>query len=670
MTTGTSGNDELYNDSSVNPETIDALAGDDSIYVSLPVGNTRVTVYGGDGYDVLNASGTVHGAGVDSDGGGSIGIRFGSSMSGSISYYGIERLNFSGSFYAGATWTSGDTEDHLSFGDSLGSINLSTRGGDDEVTLFGRHIGSSVDLGAGNDLFDGTAASFSNPFSSGFSASGGEGNDILRVSSARNFLYGDGGNDTLVGGGLSDSLSGGTGDDLIQGDGGDDYLNPGLGVDQVFAGAGIDTLILDYSLAGAITISDATLGTDAAGGFAGSVSDGNGNSFTFSSVERFELKLGAFADNVRTADRDDTVEGGGGNDVVRTFGGNDRIDGGTGADTMTGGLGNDTYVVDDLADVVIEAANEGFDTIETSAGSNSNYAQLYTLAANVETLKGTSATGQGVYDNGLGNSIEMGAGNDLIAADQGGDDTVNGGAGDDFVYFGGAFTNADYVLGGSGTDTVGLMGSYTLTLQAFDIYQVEKLALYSSGNAGAPNTYTITTEDQAVDAGTTLTVIAQSLLANEILTFNGAAETNAKFDIKGGRGDDSITTGSGNDIIWGNLGADSLRGGAGADSFIYQSNAESNAAARDTILDFGAGDRIGLIAIDADGNAANGDTRFTFIGSESFSNTAGELRVFQDPEISGAWRVEGDTSGDGIEDFSIIVFAAPNQVLGINEFLL
>ena len=35
------------------------------------------------------------------------------------------------------------------------------------------------------------------------------------------------------------------------------------------------------------------------------------------------------------------------------------LDGGAGADTMTGGLGNDTYVVDNVGDVVTEAANAG-----------------------------------------------------------------------------------------------------------------------------------------------------------------------------------------------------------------------------------------------------------------------------------------------------------------------
>ena len=52
-----------------------------------------------------------------------------------------------------------------------------------------------------------------------------------------------------------------------------------------------------------------------------------------------------------------------------------------GADTMVGGAGNDTYGVDDLLDVVVEAAGEGTDTVETFMAALS-----IELMANVENL--------------------------------------------------------------------------------------------------------------------------------------------------------------------------------------------------------------------------------------------------------------------------------------------
>ena len=46
--------------------------------------------------------------------------------------------------------------------------------------------------------------------------------------------------------------------------------------------------------------------------------------------------------------------------------GNDTLNGGGGADTLIGGTGNDTYVVDNAGDVVIETADEGTDTVQSS----------------------------------------------------------------------------------------------------------------------------------------------------------------------------------------------------------------------------------------------------------------------------------------------------------------
>jgi Ca2+-binding RTX toxin-like protein len=104
----------------------------------------------------------------------------------------------------------------------------------------------------------------------------------------------------------------------------------------------------------------------------------NGLQPRFSAIERIDAGDGNDVVDL-TSSRwgygDVAVDGGNGDDVLWTSGGNDSLsggagndtlDGGWGGDTMVGGLGNDTYVVDDAADVVVENAAEGTDTVQST----------------------------------------------------------------------------------------------------------------------------------------------------------------------------------------------------------------------------------------------------------------------------------------------------------------
>ena len=148
-------------------------------------------------------------------------------------------------------------------------------------------------------------------------------------------------------------------------------------------------------------------------------------------------------------------------DTLDGLAGDDYLDGGAGADVMAGGQGDDTYVVDDADDTVIEAADEGIDTVFSSV--------TYSLAPDVEKLYlvgdadingignelGNEIYGNngnnGLFGNEADDLLDGGAGDDLLDAD-GGNDTLNGGSGNDILR--GGTGDDTYVFGmGYGSDT-------------------------------------------------------------------------------------------------------------------------------------------------------------------------------------------------------------------------
>jgi RTX calcium-binding nonapeptide repeat (4 copies) len=154
------------------------------------------------------------------------------------------------------------------------------------------------------------------------------------------------------------------------------------------------------------------------------------------------------------------------------------------------------------------------------------------------------------------------SGNDVFDLSQGGNDTVQGLGGDDIFAFGATFTAADSIDGGAGTDVLKLNGDYSagVVLAASSMTSVESIWLV------AGHSYTLTTNDANVDAGTTLIVSAAHLGAGDSLNFDGAAETDGHFRLVGGAGNDTLIGGDGADIF--NLargGSDTVEGGGGND---------------------------------------------------------------------------------------------------------
>jgi Ca2+-binding RTX toxin-like protein len=174
---------------------------------------------------------------------------------------------------------------------------------------------------------------------------------------------------------------------------------------------------------------------------------------------------------------------------------------------------------------------------------------------------------------------------DLFFLQQGGNDNVNGlGANDTFV-FGGTMTSQDKVDGGEGVDTIEIQGNYTggnaLTLGT-EVVHVERLVLVpgndtSRGDPGNNSySYHVTTVNENVESGATMTFDGSRLRAGENFTFRGGAESDGSFRVIGGLGTDDFVGGSQSDIFEFRQGAfgpaDFVSGGGGSDQLYLAGN--------------------------------------------------------------------------------------------------
>jgi Ca2+-binding RTX toxin-like protein len=312
------------------------------------------------------------------------------------------------------------------------------------------------------------------------------------------------GTDNLTGegNGIANSIVGNSGHNTIDGLGGDDVM---------IGGAGNDNYYLDSSLD--VIAENANEGTDTA--FV------TQNYVLADNVENLVLLGGAL---------DLTGNGNALNNNITGNDGGNQINGFSGADTMAGGLGNDTYVVDNLNDIVVEAANAGDnDRVQSSVS--------YTLTANVERLElltnnALSGTGNTLNNTLIGNNafntLTGASGNDVLDGRGGGDNMIGGTGNDSYI----VDNAADFAFEqfNQGIDLVTSSVSFTLGAD------VENLTLTGTAANGTGN-----------------------ILANVIIGNNSA---------------NTLTGGDGNDTLDGGLGNDTMDGGDGADTYFVNSTGD------------------------------------------------------------------------------------------------
>jgi trimeric autotransporter adhesin len=331
------------------------------------------------------------------------------------------------------------------------------------------------------------------------------------------------------------------------------------------------------------------------------------------------------------------------NSVVGTSGA-DTLSGTTGADQLTGLAGNDTYVVNHVGDVVVEALNEGIDTVQASL--------TYTLAANVENLSLTGTTAINGTGNALNNVLTGNTANNVLTGGAG-DDTLDGQAGSDTL-IGGSGNDTYYLdvasdvvteLVNEGTDTVIVGFSYALNANVENLTLTGATALNGTGNAlanvlignaaanaldggaGADTLNGGAGDDSYVvdNAGDVVTEnlnegndlvnasVSYTLAANvENLTLTGTAAINGT----GNTLNNTLTGNSADNMLDGGTGADTLIGGAGNDIYYVDNTGdvttEAAAAGTDTVVSsitWTLGTNLenltlaGVVSINATGNA-------------------------------------------------------------------
>ena len=486
-------------------------------------------------------------------------------------------------------------DDHLDGGAGIDTMTGGT--GDDIYMVDATGDGVTENVNEGHDTVHSSVThtlgdNVENLTLTGTGAVNGTGNaldNILTGNSAANILAGGVGNDTYVVG---------TGDTAVE------QANEGLDTvqsDQSYAlGAHVEnlTLIGTGAITGTGNVLDNILTGNGsmnllAGGFGNDtyvlegleiVTESAGQGIdTIMTAQSYQL--GSHVEHLTLLDSDRSLIGNQlppmsidatGNELDNTLLGSrgvNRLDGGAGADVMNGKAGNDSYVVDNVGDVVIEAAVAGLDTIESAVS--------YTLSDHVEDLVLTGVSASAGAGNDLDNRIVGNSASNVLDG-AGGNDYLEGGAGGDTYLFGHG-SGWDRVIDSGVGDVIQLKAGITpndiAAAQYFHsgFFQPNGLVLGLIGSTDALyiQSYFHMSAPPLIrfDDGTTwdLAAVNQRMMTGPSFVSpdwrNLATVRESATTILDTVGNDLLNGTAGPDVFFSSFGSDTLIGGAGDDRY-------------------------------------------------------------------------------------------------------
>jgi serralysin len=404
----------------------------------------------------------------------------------------------------------------------------------------------------------------------------GEGN------ASKNSINGGIGNDSIMGGADADTLIGGAGNDTLDG---------GTGADQMTGGSGDDVYVVDNAKD---TVTE---------------KPNEGNDTIETTLTSLSIaKLSAIENLTYTGLSNAMLVGNASVNRLTGNSGDDRLDGGIGGDSLIGRSGNDLYIVDDVNDTIIEALNEGTDSVQSSV--------TFTLSDYVENLTLTGKAAIIGTGNELDNVIRGNASANFLFGGAGAD-TIHGEAGNDWLSGFLEYEDSDF----NDPIFVNLVNSQSLVVDSLyggkgdDVYLFDRLVgtplIYEKVNEGIDtilaglSSYTLPDNVEnyvndltLTDNGTPVAILIEGNNLNNILKSSSTSwssistilttinnEKESKEEFYGLGGSDTIIAGGGDDLLSGGVGNDRLTGGAGADQFLFDTllNAKTNI---DIITDF------------------------------------------------------------------------------------